>query len=481
MCTNNAGRITATASAPANQCGWFMSHPIATSADSIIGTLNSGTNPFCEFRLVNNLPRSEEIIFLVKDFDIGSATNDALIFATEDNRWSTVITREFDRLARVIIPSQLTGSRNFLITYSFGPDPKTAGTGRGFNILWGTRTGLAQCINSTIITLPAATDASLKNMTIEFPTAPMSNTVDRDRWILLTSENPRSTISAICSLNTTLQEGYQLNSGRGFTYGASSRVVDIYTPEPDTGNRIQVFRFNDFGLPSRATTPVSLDVIYFVPSFAALEFEAEPVRTGSANGVPFHIGVFQLANGIHFSAYNSTTGLPYDPPASYTPLEEYAFLMNARERSSQVFSVDVVPLSNTAVVAINLNDMFDPTASLRFMFWMNPLEDSQFQIYDYLDLEGDDVGETMSSSPDALWLFTSYSAQIFGVMHTTARAGFLPHSWIWYPESFYLMSARMRDGFIFVAGCTLEAGTSKIAYDFIRTYLHSFSRTKMSH
>lgn len=445
-----------------------MSHPINSSSDSVIGALKSGANSFCEFRLANNLPRGEEIIFIIKDFDLGSGTSDSITFATEDNRWTTVVSREFDKIARVITPPPLSGSRNFLITYSFGPDSRSAGTGRGFNIVWGTRRSLSQCLNSTLLILPASTDSRRRNLTIDFPTAPTPNTVDRDRWVILVPENPRATISSICSLNATSRTTHQVTSGRGFTYGTSSRVIDIYTPEPDTGNRIQVFRFQDFGLPARSAIPTALRITYFLPSFAAREFEAAPVRTATANGVPFHASAFQLASGIHFSIYNSATGLPSNTPTTYEPLPDYPFLINARERSSEVFSVDIVPVSDSVILAVNLEDLFDPNGSLRYLFWMNLVTNARFQIYDYLDLEGDDVGETMSSSPDALWIFTSYAAQIYGVMHTTPRAGFLPHSWIFYPESFYAMSARMQEGSIFIAGCSLEGGVSRVSYDFIR-------------
>lgn len=460
-------RGVATASAPDLGCGWFLSHNVNNSNPTAIGTLNVGANTFCEYRLINNLPRSDEIFFILKDFDTGSGTNDAIIFATEDNRWSTTVTREFDRLPRVIIPDAITGSRNFLITYTFSPDLRFAGTGRGFSILWGTRNGVQKCLNSTVVTIPAGVDSSLKNLTIDFGSAPASERMDRDRWVILTPENPRATISNIAAMNTTLPNEWSLNSGRAYTFGASSRVVDIYTPEPDTGNRVQIFRFNDFGLPARATYPAALKLTYFIPSFSASEFEAPQTRTASAAGISYHVSAFKAPNGIVFSAYNGTTGRPLSASTSYTAIEDYAFLRGVRERSSNVFSLDVLT-SDVVTAAILLNDQFDANAALRYLFWMTPVDGGQFEIYDYLDLEGDDVGETISGSGDAIWLFTSYSAQIFGVMQTTPRAGFLPHSWIWYPDYFFLMQARMREDFVFVAGCALESnGASSIAYDFI--------------
>lgn len=123
------------------------------------------------------------------------------------------------------------------------------------------------------------------------------------------------------------------------------------------------------------------------------------------------------------------------------------------------------------MLGVLLSDIINPSVKKRYVLFIQPTSIAgQFKAFDYLDSDSDDMGELISLSPNGLWSFTSHSAQLFGVLRSYDQVGFLPHSWIWYPDYFFISAVELKDTVGVLAGCALlPDGSSAVGYDFIRT------------
>jgi hypothetical protein len=288
--------------ATANEsCGWINSHEIASSSDVVVGVMNLGASDECQFRITNALPSTEEIVFLIKDFDVGSGSGDTMSFATDDGRWNQVVVREPGVVPGLVVPPPLAGSPTFIVRYtrsSYG-----GGYGSGFSILWAAKSSIARCLNSRTI-VSNKTD-SIEEISIDFSTTPSNRRIGNDAWYTVVAQNPRTTVSSFAFMTQSTSFSTEILSGRGIVYGSQTRIVDAYASLPDTGSRLQLYRFSAFGIPQAATISAALSVLYFVPSAAAADFDNIATRTASAAGVPFHFSVFSTPTGPFFSSYGS--------------------------------------------------------------------------------------------------------------------------------------------------------------------------------
>lgn len=325
LCTDTT-TIEVTASIATNtsiSCGWLNSHNVSSASAVSPALMRFGNQDNCQFKIVNSLPATEEIVFLIKDLDVGSGSGDRLKIATEDGRWSTVVVREPGVVPGLVIPPPLAGSPNFVVSYEYG---YYGGYGSGFSVLWSAKSALSNCLNSRTV-ISNKTD-SIQQVSVDYASSPVSRRAGDDVWFAIIASSARTTVSGFAFLNDTLYTSYDLLSGRGTFYGSQSRIVDAYTSLPDTGSRLQLFRFTSFGLPASSTIPTAIGVYYFIPSAAASDFDAPFVRTASARGVPFHFSVYTTPTGPVFAAYGPS-GAAVAPTTTYFSSGAFAALDSA--------------------------------------------------------------------------------------------------------------------------------------------------------